>query len=102
MDNEAANELKAILKYKLSYQLTPPHIHCINAAERAIHTFKNNFRINPSLPAYAIINGNYDFNKSPMAPPDTKIITNKKLIHRASWDFHGDDGYYVGLALEHY
>ena len=136
MDNETANELKqAILKYKLNYQLTPPYIHQINAAERAIRTSKNNFlaglasvdpsfpinewdrllpqaeitlnllrtsRINPSLSAYTIINGNYDFNKSPMAPPGTKIIIHKKPTHRALWDFHGDDGYYVGPALEHY
>ena len=44
MYNEAVNELKqAIRKYKVSYQLTLPHIHRINAAERAIRTFKNHF-----------------------------------------------------------
>ena len=44
MDNEASSDLKkAILKYKLRYQLTPPHMHRINAAERAIRTFKNHF-----------------------------------------------------------
>ena len=136
MDNEAANELKqAILKYKISYQLTPPHIHRINSAERAIRTFKNHFlaglasvdpsypinewdrllpqaeitlnllrtsRLNPNLSAYAILNGNYDFNKSPMAPPGTKVVTHLKPTQRASWDFHGDSGFYVGPALEHY
>ena len=40
MANEAANEIKqAIKKYKVTYQLTPPHIHRINAAEHAIRTF---------------------------------------------------------------
>ena len=136
MDNEAANELKqAILKYKINYQLTPPHIHRINAAERAIRTFKNHYlaglasvdpsypinkwdrllpqaeitinllrssRINPHLSAYAVINGNYDFNRSPMAPPGTKVVTHLKPAQRASWDFHGDGGFYVGPALEHY
>ena len=44
MDNEASKELKkAILKHKIQYQLTPPHIHRINAAEMAIQTFKNHF-----------------------------------------------------------
>ena len=136
MDNEAANELKqAILKYKLSYQLTPPHIHRINAAERAIRTFKNHFlaglatvdpsfpinewdrlipqaeitlnllrqsRINPRLSAYSILHGHYDFNKHPMAPPGTKIVVHVKPAQRPSWGYHGDDGFYIGPALEHY
>ncbi len=136
MDNEAAADLKqAILKHKIQYQLTPPHIHRINAAERAIRTFKNHFtaglatvdpnfpikewdrlipqaeitlnllrssRINPKLSAYAILNGIYDFNKHPIAPPGTKVIVHLKTNQRESWGFHGEDGFYVGPALEHY
>jgi hypothetical protein len=42
LDNEASAELKAALaKYDLTYQLVPPHLHCCNAAERAIWTYKN-------------------------------------------------------------
>lgn len=49
MDNKAAAEFKrAILKHKIDYQLTPPHIHQINAAERAIRMFKNNFTAGPA------------------------------------------------------
>ena len=136
MDNEASNVLKqTMLKYKINYQLTPPHMHRINAAERAIHTFKNHYlaglasvdpsfpinkwdrllpqaeitinllhtsRLNPNLSAYAILHGNYNFNKSPMTPPGTKMITHRKQIQHASWDFHGDDGFYIGPAVEHY
>ena len=44
MDNEASQELKrAIIKNKITYQLTPPNIHRTNAAERAIRTYKNHF-----------------------------------------------------------
>ena len=44
MDNKEVNDIpQAILKYKLKYQLLPPHIHRIDAAERAICTFKNHF-----------------------------------------------------------
>ena len=56
MDNEASSDLKkAILKYKLTYQLTPPHMHRINAAERAIRTVKNHFlaglsTVDPTFP----------------------------------------------------
>ena len=42
LDNEASKYLKDALKtHKQSHQLTPPHIHRINAAERAIRTYKN-------------------------------------------------------------
>ena len=44
LDNEASKALKNfITKEQTEYQLTPPHIHRRNAAERAIRTFKNHF-----------------------------------------------------------
>ena len=42
LDNEASKLLKdALVNHKQDYQLTPPHMHRINAAERAIRTYKN-------------------------------------------------------------
>lgn len=42
MDNEISGELKSALqKYNMTYELTPPHMHRRNAAERAIRTCKN-------------------------------------------------------------
>jgi len=44
LGNEISGELKtALAKNKIDYQLTPPHIHRRNTAERAIRTFKNHF-----------------------------------------------------------
>jgi hypothetical protein len=45
MDNEASTAMKQLLqdKFGMQFQLTPPHMHRINAAERAIRTFKNHF-----------------------------------------------------------
>jgi len=44
LDNECSNELKsAMTKHKIDYQLVPPHVHCRNAVERAIQTFKHHF-----------------------------------------------------------
>ena len=44
LDNEASKALKTfIAQEQTQYQLTPPHIHRRNAAERAIRTFKNHF-----------------------------------------------------------
>ena len=43
-DNEFSNDLRnALTKYKIKFQLAPPHIHRRNAVERAIQTFKHHF-----------------------------------------------------------
>jgi hypothetical protein len=44
MDNEASKAIKAaVQKTGAKYQLVEPHNHRVNAAERAIRTFKNHF-----------------------------------------------------------
>ena len=35
-------------------------------------------RINPNLSAYAYLNGNYNFNAHPLAPPGTKVLVHHK------------------------
>ena len=37
-----------------------------------------NSRVNPKLSSYAYLFGNYDFNKSPLAPVGTKVISHLK------------------------
>jgi hypothetical protein len=59
-------------------------------------------RINPRMSAYAQLNGHFDFNSTPLAPPGTRIIAHEKPDQRASWDPHGLDGYYLGPTLDHY
>jgi hypothetical protein len=44
LDNEASAALKGFFTtHDVEYQLVPPHCHRRNAAERVIHTFKENF-----------------------------------------------------------
>jgi hypothetical protein len=44
MDNEASAALKNYFtEQDMTYQLVPPHCHRRNAAERAIHNFKEHF-----------------------------------------------------------
>ena len=58
MDKECSQNLqRSIKKNKLDYQLVPPNHHQQNAAECAIHTFKNHLRPNlvtcsPKCPIY--------------------------------------------------
>jgi hypothetical protein len=59
-------------------------------------------RRNPRVSAYTMLEGNFDFNKTPVAPPGTKIIIHEKPQQRGSWDPHGIDGWYLGPAMEHY
>jgi hypothetical protein len=46
------------------------------------------------MSAYAQLNGYFDFNRTTLAPPGTRIIAHEKSDQRASWDPHGLDGYY--------
>jgi hypothetical protein len=59
-------------------------------------------RISPKLSAATHIFGQYDSNRAPMAPPGTRIITHETPGRRRSWAPHGQDGWYIGPALEHY
>jgi hypothetical protein len=59
-------------------------------------------RINPKLSADTHIYGQYDFNRAPMAPPGTRIIAHETRNRRQTWAPHGQDGWYIGPALEHY
>jgi hypothetical protein len=59
-------------------------------------------RINPKLSAATHIYGQYDFNRTPMAPPGTRIIAHETQNRRRTWAPHGQDWWYIGPALEHY
>jgi hypothetical protein len=136
MDNECSNVVKNYLtEMDTTIQFVEAHQHRVNAAERAIQTFKNHFiaglctvnklfplqlwckiikqaemtlnmlratRINPKLSAYNMLEGIYNFDRTPMAPPGTKeiIYTDPKM--RKSWETHAKDGWYVGIAPNHY
>jgi hypothetical protein len=56
LDNEASAALTSLFtENEVEHQLVPPHWHRRNAAERAIHTFKEHFvsvlaSVDPDLP----------------------------------------------------
>ena len=59
-------------------------------------------RLNPKLSAYAQLEGAFDFNRTPLAPPGTRVIAHEKPNQRRTWAPHGIDGWYIGPALDHY
>lgn len=59
-------------------------------------------RLNPKLSGYAQLYGFFDFNRTPMAPPGTRVVVHEKPSNRGTWDPHGIDAWYIGPAMEHY
>ena len=59
-------------------------------------------RINPKLSSYAQLHGAFNFNRTPLAPPSTKIIIHDKPRIRGSWETRGYEGWYIGPASNHY
>ena len=49
-------------------------------------------RINPRLSAYEFLNGVFDYNKTPLAPPGTKVLVHDAPSNRKTWAPHGTDG----------
>ena len=59
-------------------------------------------RINPRLFAEAQLNGAFDFNRTPHAPPGTKSLIFESSTERRTWAPYGVDSWYLGPAPEHY
>jgi hypothetical protein len=59
-------------------------------------------RINPKLSAETYFDGQNDYNRAPLAPPITISISHDTTHRRRTWAPHGQDGWYIGPALEHY
>ena len=130
LDNESSKTLINYIEKtaNLDYQLVSPHNHRANPAERAIQTYKAHFisilsgvhpdfpdncwdltlniqgrsRLQPKLSAHTLIHGNFNFDKTPLAPPGCKVIIHDRPGKRLTWANRGSPGYYIGPAPHHY
>lgn len=59
-------------------------------------------RLHPQLSTYHSLCRNFNFQKTPLAPPGIKAITGNNAATRESWAPHGKLAYYVGPAMNHY
>ena len=59
-------------------------------------------RMNPKLSAWDQVCGVYDYNRTPIGPPGTRVLVHEKSNQRGTWAPHGDDAWYIGPAFEHY
>ncbi|KAL7542158.1 hypothetical protein ACHAWF_007102 [Thalassiosira exigua] len=123
--------LKFLVEEDIGLQLVGPHNHCVNAAKRAIQTFKNLFivgasaSVTPTSPrscgavscdnarmqetcserlvsAYHFLEGVRDFNKVPWVPPGTRATIFNPPKLRVSWGPRALDVWYVLPAWQHY
>ena len=58
--------------------------------------------INPVNSAYNELWGNFDFNKTPLAPPGCLILAHERAQDRGTWVDHDVKGYFTGPAKHHY
>eukprot|EP00804_Cyclotella_cryptica_P019007 CCRYP_006480-RA/>CCRYP_006480-RA protein AED:0.25 eAED:0.14 QI:0/0/0/1/1/1/2/0/936 len=59
-------------------------------------------RINKKLSAYAVLEGPFNFDRTPLAPPGTKALVYIDPTNRTSWGVHAEDAWYIGPAMQHY
>jgi hypothetical protein len=59
-------------------------------------------RIHPDHFAYETLEGPYDWNRYPMAPPSTKGIIYKESDTCTSWAPHGLNAWLLGPSKDHY
>jgi hypothetical protein len=81
----------------------PMHLWCrlIDQCTQTLNLMRPS-RINPRLSAEAQLNGAFDYNKTPLAPPGTKVLIHETPNRCRTWAVHGADGWYLGGAPEHY
>jgi len=59
-------------------------------------------RRDPSKSAYEEMEGEFDFNRTPISILGTKALAFVDPDERASWEAHGVDCYVIGRCLDHY
>ena len=81
----------------------PMHLWCrlIDHATITLNLLRPS-KINPRLSAYAQLNGAFDFNSTPLAPPGCKTVVHITNDQRSTWDPKGIQAWYLGPAMQHY
>ena len=80
----------------------PMHLWCrlLSLATTTLNLLRPS-RINPKFSVEAMLNGAFDYNKTPLTPPGTNFFY-KTPPQRQTWAAHGVKGWYLGAAPEHY
>ena len=63
----------------------------IRQAEEKLNMLRPS-KIHPQLSAFTILEGNFNFNATPMVPPGAQVVVHEKNNKRKSWSSPGIDG----------
>ena len=58
--------------------------------------------LNKTISAWEYFNGPFNYDATPLGPLGTRVLAHHKPDVRASWDFRAEDGWGIGVSLEHY
>jgi hypothetical protein len=56
----------------------------------------------PSVSAYEFVNGKFDYNKFPLAPPGCAVEKHESTNRQNTWDPYSLSSWYLGMSTEHY
>ena len=59
-------------------------------------------RRDPNKSAYEVLNGPFNYDATPLAPPGCKTIAFESTQSRKSFASHGIPAWYIGPTLEYY
>jgi hypothetical protein len=81
----------------------PMHLWCeiLHQATLTLNLLQTS-HINPTISAATQLFGQFDFNRTPLAPHGTRAVAHVKPKARRTWAPHGEDAWYVGPDPDHY
>ena len=59
-------------------------------------------RLHPHMSSFTHMNGPFDYNATPIAPPGIKKLVYETPQQRKTWAHHGVDAWYIGYCSDHY
>jgi hypothetical protein len=93
----------SLLVYAALTRTSPLHLWDQRApqAELMVNIMQGS-QLNPKISAHTQLNGHFDFNQTPTAPPGIRVLAHIKPAKRTTWSPHAEDGWYIGPAMESY
>eukprot|EP00804_Cyclotella_cryptica_P002038 CCRYP_007429-RA/>CCRYP_007429-RA protein AED:0.44 eAED:0.44 QI:0/0/0/1/0/0/2/0/148 len=112
MDNQCSKVVEKYIKAtKATIHLVNPDDHRVNASEQTIQTWKEHWlagmgTLDQTCPIqlwpYVILEGQFKFNKTPLAPVDIKALFLLDPSRQNTWQSRTIDTWHVGPEKQHY
>ena len=92
-----------IAEFSSTHKDFPLHIWC-QLIPHAIIMLKllRQLRMNPKISGYAQLHGEFNYDTTPLVPPDTQVIIHENPTVRGMWQSHWEKGWYLGPSMNHY